>query len=377
MNTMKKVLIISHEAERNGAPILILSLALLLKEKNWKIDFLIKHDGILSKEFFTYGNSTVLYRRTNKNISAKITKKLRAFWIKKKLISMINSYDVVLSNTITNGDLHFILKKHKCVYTYVHELATTMNEYTTKEEINKVLKHTKIFLYPSEAVKHVLQRRYDIADQVCEHLPYYIPDHFFKKEDARNEIREKLGLSNSDIVIGGMGNLSHRKGYDLFLLTAKKVLQINASAKFIWCGGEKQDTEWLKFKSDIQDAELDSSIYILENQPKSWKVMAAFDIFYLPSREDAYPLVALEAAMMEIAVVYFNGSGGIQEFIGNDAGLAANYLDSNDAAEKIVNLCQDIELNSKLSKQARQKYLEKHSYDAVFNLIDKTFVPVS
>ncbi|MGM3120173.1 hypothetical protein ACS2TQ_27705, partial [Bacillus cereus group sp. BC330] len=58
--------------------------------------------------------------------------------------SSITSYDIVLSNTIANGDLHFILKKHKKVYTYVHELMTTMKEYTTKKTLANVFNHTKV-----------------------------------------------------------------------------------------------------------------------------------------------------------------------------------------------------------------------------------------
>lgn len=373
MITMKKMLIISHEAERNGAPILILNLAQLLKKKNWAIDFLLKHDGDLSKDFSDCGRTSILYKQPSQTISGKIINRFRAQLIKAKMKSSITSYDIVLSNTIVNGDLHFILKKHKKVYTYVHELMTTIKEYTTKKTLANVFNHTKILIYPSEAVKNLLEHQLGLTNPECRYLPYYIPDHFLKKQKARDETRKTFGFADSDFIVGGMGVLSRRKGIDLFLFTAKKLLQINSEIKFIWCGGDPATTEWLTFKTDIERMGLQNNVCMAAGQPESWKIMSAFDVFYLSSREDAYPLVAIEAAMMKLPVVYFEGSGGVQEFIQNDAGVAVKYMDAEDASEKIIELIGNKQLYSLSSEKAREKYMSRHSDKIVLNFIDKVF----
>lgn len=371
---MKKILIISHEAKRNGAPILILNLAKLLQKKNWQVHFLLKHDGDLAKDFSECGRTIVLHQYPKQNIFSKIVKKLRLKLVTLKTMSSVGSYDLVLSNTIVNGDLHSILKKNKNVYTYVHELLTTIKEYTTKKTLANVIDDTKVLLYPSEIVKRLLTDELNFSTLEFRYLPYYVPDFFSKKQITKEETKKKLGFDKFDFIIGGMGEPSWRKGTDVFLFTAKKVLLANRKVKFVWCGGDPTANEWLIFKSDIHRMGLENSVHLLPTQSDSWKVMSVFDIFYLSSREDAYPLVAIEAAMMKLPVVYFDRTGGIQEFIQHDAGIAAECMNIDDASEKIVQLMQNNQMYTQLSEKAREKYLSRHSEQVVMNFIDKVLI---
>ena len=60
---MKKILLISHKAERTGAPILLLHLATLLKRQGWEVDFLVKDTGNMLDEFSRAGKTTVLFKK--------------------------------------------------------------------------------------------------------------------------------------------------------------------------------------------------------------------------------------------------------------------------------------------------------------------------
>ncbi len=61
------------------------------------------------------------------------------------------------------------------------------------------------------------------------------------------------------------------------------------------------------------------------------------DAFVLPSREDAFPLVALEAASAELPVVCFD-SGGIPALIGDRAGIVVPFPDLEAMASALVDL---------------------------------------
>jgi glycosyltransferase involved in cell wall biosynthesis len=54
--------------------------------------------------------------------------------------------------------------------------------------------------------------------------------------------------------------------------------------------------------------------------------LSVFDIFALTSREDPYPLVVLEAALLQKPMVCFEKAGGAQDLIETDAGLIVPYL---------------------------------------------------
>jgi len=61
----------------------------------------------------------------------------------------------------------------------------------------------------------------------------------------------------------------------------------------------------------------------------------------LLSREDPYPVVALEAGAMGIPTVCFRGSGGIASLAEQGYGIAVRYLDLNDFASALHQLHQD------------------------------------
>lgn len=66
----------------------------------------------------------------------------------------------------------------------------------------------------------------------------------------------------------------------------------------------------------------------------------AMDIFALPSREDPFPLVMLKAGAYGLATVCFAHSGGGPEFVSEDSGLIADYLDTQQFAAHVIQLCE-------------------------------------
>ena len=63
---------------------------------------------------------------------------------------------------------------------------------------------------------------------------------------------------------------------------------------------------------------------------------ACFDAFALVSREDPFPLVCLEAALLEKPILCFAGAGGTSELIEEDSGFTVPYLDLNAMADKLL-----------------------------------------
>ena len=56
-------------------------------------------------------------------------------------------------------------------------------------------------------------------------------------------------------------------------------------------------------------------------------LLNACDLFCLPSREDPFPLVMLEAGALGKPMVCFDGAGGAKEFAARGAGIVVPYLD--------------------------------------------------
>lgn len=357
---MKKFLFISHRADRSGAPVLLRNLLLLLKaETDFNLRVLIKEDGVLTKAFEAVAPTAVLVRPPF------FLRKLWLWAVKLGLRLTLHRYDAVLSNTITNGNLHRIIGQHPCILTYVHELPFVIEKATGEKELARMLKHTRLFLSPSDAVSRNLQTAYGISPQRIKFLPYYVPDRLFQKAILRERFLKAAAFDAADFVVGGMGTVGFRKGTDLFLETAHRALAADGSVRFVWCGGNAASEEWETFITAIARQGLQSKVLLLPETEEPMAVMAGFDVFFLSSREDPYPLVMLEAAMMQVPVVYFAGTGGAGEFIGQSAGFGVAAFSTEEACSRILRLRNDKALCEQRAAQGRQNYLRLHTKEPV------------
>jgi glycosyltransferase involved in cell wall biosynthesis len=101
---------------------------------------------------------------------------------------------------------------------------------------------------------------------------------------------------------------------------------------------------------------------------------ACFDAFALVSREDPFPLVCLEAALLEKPVICFAGAGGAPELVEEDSGFVVPYLDLNAMADKLLLLSENEELRRKMGACGAVKVRNRFSLDVMaprlYHLID-------
>ncbi len=370
----KKILLISHDASRTGAPIVMKNLALLLNEcDDVQFEILIKHSKIKSlyKDFKSLAPTSFLSSWT-KRINLSLFKNLFFLNLNRSKIvkKYIFSFDTVISNTITNGDMHFYLKDHPNVITYVHELEEAIVNCTTPKNLQNVIKHSNCFLYPSIAVKENLQINYKIDEKKLFQIPAYIPDRFHEKEINRNLTRCKLQIKKSEFLIIGIGTNSWTKGPDIFIQTILFAKKNGLNVIGVWLGSNINSIEHRRLLYDIKKMNLTDYVSILPPANDVINYLSAADLFFLSSREDSYPLVMIEAAMMELPIMYFKGSGGASEFVETDAGIALEYGRIDSVVSQLSELINDTELHQKYAINAREKYLRFHSKESVSNSIN-------
>ncbi len=129
--------------------------------------------------------------------------------------------------------------------------------------------------------------------------------------------------------MGTCGTTDWRKGADLFLAIAQSVSQHHDGHDivFYWKGGYTSLLDTKRFVFQIEQAGLQDRVVYEEASPEMEKFFNSIDLFLLPSREDPYPLVVLEAADYKKPSICFSGGGGAVEFVADDAGTIVPYLD--------------------------------------------------
>lgn len=128
--------------------------------------------------------------------------------------------------------------------------------------------------------------------------PFYIMpnaidcDAFSFCDKLRYEIREKLHIPKSAIVIGSVGRLTKQKNYEYLLHVHKKILERNASVHLLVVGSGELYTRL----SDLaQQLEIGDRVHFVGEQSNIRAFLSAMDIFVLTSIFEGLPVVMIEA----------------------------------------------------------------------------------
>lgn len=360
----KKVLFISHDSGRTGAPLMLLNLLKWLKENtNLSFEILLRGPGTLQGEFAAIA-PTVLYLKdkSSEDFIARICRKLvlnnnSEVRHHQKLLNHFQNSDInlIYSNTITNGDILETLAPLGCsVITHIHELNYWI-EQTGKKNLEQVLKFSSRYIAASDAVKTNLVDRYAFKAEKIEVVHSFIQAQGVKANPEG--IRSKLGIPEEAFIVLGSGHETWRKGKDLFVLLAAQMQKNHPEIQsyFLWVGGWQKEEDGRNILHDVQHLGLTDRVHFTGEVSNPLNYFAAGDAFAMVSREDPFPLVSLEAASLEKPVLCFADSGGMPGFVEEDAGFIVPYLDLDAMAEKIVILATDKVVRARLGKRAAEK----------------------
>ncbi|TDE16559.1 glycosyltransferase family 4 protein [Dyadobacter psychrotolerans] len=378
----KKILFVSHDANRAGSQLLLLQLLRLLQERGVPMHLLLCNGGELESEFAQIITITRLYQQDSISenfITGKILKKINLHRLYEehsaqkendRIIQELEAQNIglVFVNSIANARVYYETLRflHNVpLVLFVHELAMSARIYTHEKHLNFLLKKTDHLIAVSRAVANYYVKKYDFPVQHVSTFTLIDHDHVDEiLKTVQTDLLEKTYRIPSDaIVVGGCGNAEWRKGNDIFNWIAKSVIKTTTPLPvyFVWVGAGPQHEIYELIESDIRQMGLSDRIILIPPTPQALDYINRFDILLLSSREDPYPLVVLEAALQEIPVVCFEDAGGAPELIESDAGFVVPYLDIAAASDAVIQLVLDPGLRQIMGEKGRKKVLERHN----------------
>jgi glycosyltransferase involved in cell wall biosynthesis len=389
---MKTVLFISHDATCTGAPIVLLNFLKWLKA-NTKISFviLLKDGGMLEPEFAALAPTWVFNQRTStgKKFSERVLRYLdrnsrtRSLYrqILKQQLSRY-SIDLIYSNTVSNVEVLEFLRTFKTrqncpVISHVHELQWAIESYIGSENFSRTQAYTTQYIAVSKAVEKNLIENHGISSQkiklIYECIPLASPVLTPAQLDQkRAEVRQQFGIPKEAHLICAAGQIDWRKGADLFVQLAATLDRYSDRYHaddpplfFLWLGQAVQQEFLAQLLHEVHKLNLETIVQFVGLKPNPLDYFAACDLFVLMSREDPFPLVCLEAALMAKPIVCFDQAGGIPELVETDAGLVIPYLDIETMAVRILDLLQSPTLCQQMGLQARQKVQDLYNLDII------------
>ncbi|RYY35748.1 MAG: glycosyltransferase family 1 protein [Sphingobacteriaceae bacterium] len=358
----KKILFVSHDASRTGAPIVFKYLIQWVKNTT-TFDFLILfkntdgQKGAIIDDFSNLGNTLTWPQNSHKKtFFGKIWKKLTFKPLKLIPTVIKNSkFDLIYLNTVDSVYLLPALKTfHQCpVILHVHEGEWAINSFFAETLDSNHTQYIDRYIAVSESTKKNLIENFSIPAEKIVLINEFVPVKMIPAPTGQlNVIQTKL-KSAGDFIVGGSGTADWRKGIDLFIQVAAIVKRTGKKVKFIWVGSVDNHVQHQLNYELKRMALTDADILFTGSVSNPQDYFSMFDIFVLTSREDPFPLVCLEAAGLGKPVICFADAGGMPEMVSNGGGIIVPYINTQAMAQAIISLKDDPEKLNRLSAEAK------------------------
>jgi glycosyltransferase involved in cell wall biosynthesis len=138
-------------------------------------------------------------------------------------------------------------------------------------------------------------------------------------------------------------------------------LRPEQSCIFLWLGGQPEELKKQPFFRALQQTlirkNLSEYVKFLPYTPQVGEFYGDLDLFVLPSRMEAFPLVVLEALLKEKPVVAMDVAG-VREVIDERTGYLVKDQSAEGLAEGILYFLESEERRQQAGKAGRQRVLE-------------------
>ena len=287
-----------------------------------------------------------------------------------------NKIDLIYSNTTGVFIGAFLAKRRKIKHIWhVHEIITSPMIFT-KVMAFLLERYSDNIIVVSDSVK-VHWAKY-VKKKPITRIYNGIDTSLYGQEEGF--LRDELGLSKTDILIGMIGRVNHWKGQDYFLDIAKIILQTKPDTKFIIAGDAFPGNEFFveKLMIRINEEKLSNAVYYLGYRTDIPNILNAIDLFVLPSiLPDPFPTVILEAMASSKPVVATNHGGAMEMVSDSASGILIPFNDANYSAKQILDLISDPEKISLMGKNAKLRIDNLYSLEGfksnILNIFKETF----
>ena len=217
-----------------------------------------------------------------------------------------------------------------------------------------------LFTQSAEDAETAVTRRFLPADRVIAIGNGVDPQRFRAGDPAlRSRARAALGIPADATVIGMVGRMVAEKGYPEYLRAALRISSDRADIYFVAIGDRLPSDHAGSIDGVLEDARirLGDRLILAGLRDDVPDLLAALDVFTLPSHREGMPRTIIEAMMMALPVVATNIRGSREEVIPGETGLLVPVKDEVALADALMQLIDEPRMRQRMGAAGRARAL--------------------
>ena len=327
--TAARIVFVSHNASRSGAPLLLLAFQRWLRaHAPLEIATVLLDGGPLQDAFEEVGPVLELAELPETDA------------------------DLVYLNTVGSAPALAQVSSGRPVLCHVHELDYALRHWISEADRARLRERVTRFVVVSDLVGDAVRRCLEVDPARVSRLYGFID-----VDDVRRRGAPPAPLPHQ--TVGTSGTTEWRKAPDLFVELARSVHRRRPDTRFCWVGGSDAGPEIDRVLADRDRCGLEAVVDFVgeRNDAPAW--FAGCELFVLLSRDDPFPLTCLEAAALGVPVLAFDSTGA-REFLADGAGVVIPYPDVGGMADAVVDLLDDRGRRRLVAAEASRRVRTEH-----------------
>ena len=187
--------------------------------------------------------------------------------------------------------------------------------------------------------------------------------------DTGGDLRRHLNLGDSPVV-GAVTTFKPKKGFRMLFEVLALLERRLPAVRLVVAGEEELLGEAAALAADLG---IEENLVLLGKRDDIPSVLAACDVFVLPSQSEGMSNALLEAMSMELPAVATAVGGNPAVIEEGRSGYLVGSGDAQAMAERVASLLADEDLRRRVGRAARQRVVENYSAQSMVKQIESLY----
>lgn len=220
------------------------------------------------------------------------------------------------------------------------------------------------FVAVSKNLRDAIEREGLLDANRCEIIYNGIDLARYGRSDNR-ELRERLGLHDTAVLIGSLGNVRPAKAYDLLIRAVPQVIAAKPDAHFVIAGDPKNSLQ-KQLSALANELGVTDRVHFIGFCNDSAGYLAQLDYFLLTSTSEGLSIATIEALAAGLPAAVTR-CGGPEEIVTADQDAVMVEVDADAIANGLLRLLGDEELAHRLSKRGVETARSRFGMEAMLS----------